>query len=80
MKMSVKGGNGCSNHFLLVAFILHNKHTVQYSEFCVKNIILQKGSVAQLVEWQIRDLREVGSSPPGVFGAAAAEFAEFDQP
>jgi hypothetical protein len=34
--------------------------------------------VAQLVKWQIRDLKEVGSNPPGVFGAAAAEFAEFD--
>ena len=39
---------------------------------------MHKGSVAQLVEWQISDLKEVGSNPPGVFGAAAAEFAEFD--
>jgi hypothetical protein len=34
--------------------------------------------VAQLVEWQIRNLKEGGSIPPGVFGAAAAEIAEFD--
>jgi hypothetical protein len=34
--------------------------------------------VAQLVEWQIRNLKEVGSSHRGVFGAAAAEFSEFD--
>jgi hypothetical protein len=30
--------------------------------------------VAQLVEWQIIDLKELGSSPTGVFGDAAAEF------
>ncbi len=40
--------------------------------------MIQKGSVAQLVEWQIRDLKEVGSNPPCVFGDAAAEFAAFD--
>ena len=40
--------------------------------------MIHKGSVAQLVEWQIRDLKEVGSNPPGVFGAAAAEFAAVD--
>jgi hypothetical protein len=34
--------------------------------------------VAQLVEWQIRDLKEVGSNLPDVFDAAAAEFAKFD--
>jgi hypothetical protein len=34
--------------------------------------------VAQLIEWQIIDLKELGSSLPGVFGDAAAEFAEFD--
>ncbi len=39
---------------------------------------MHKGSVAQLVKWKIRDLKEVVSNPPGVFGAAAAEFAEFD--
>jgi hypothetical protein len=34
--------------------------------------------VAQLVEWQIRDLKDVGSNLPGVFGAgaAAAEFPD----
>ncbi len=39
---------------------------------------MYKGSVAQLVERQNRDRKKVGSSPPGVFSAAAAEFAEFD--
>jgi hypothetical protein len=39
---------------------------------------MYKGSVAQLVEWQVRDLKEVGLNPPGAFDAAAAEFAEFD--
>jgi hypothetical protein len=34
--------------------------------------------VAQLVEWQNRNMKKDGSSPPGVFAAAAAEFAEFD--
>jgi hypothetical protein len=35
-------------------------------------------SVAQLVEYWITVVKEGGSSPPGVFGDAAAEFAEFD--
>ena len=34
--------------------------------------------MAQLVEYRITVLEEGGSSLPGVFGAAAAEFAEFD--
>jgi hypothetical protein len=34
--------------------------------------------VAQLVEWQIRNLKEGGSIPLGVFGAAAAKIAELD--
>jgi hypothetical protein len=34
--------------------------------------------VAQLVEYWITVVKEGGSSPPGVFGDAAAEFAEFD--
>ncbi len=40
--------------------------------------MIHKGSVAQLVEWQIRDLKEVGSNSPCVFGDSAAEFAAFD--
>ncbi len=35
--------------------------------------------MVQLVEFQSIALKEGGSSPPGVFGDAAAEFAEFDQ-
>jgi hypothetical protein len=34
--------------------------------------------VAQLIEWQIRNQKEDGSIVPVVFGAAAAEIAEFD--
>jgi len=34
--------------------------------------------VAQLVEHRITVSKEGGSSPPGVVGAAAAEFAKFD--
>ncbi len=37
-----------------------------------------KESVAQVVEYWNTVLKEGGSSPPGVFGDAAAEFAEFD--
>jgi hypothetical protein len=33
--------------------------------------------VAQVVEYWITVLKEGGSSPPGVFVDAAAEFAEF---
>jgi hypothetical protein len=33
-------------------------------------------SVAQVVKYWITVLKEGGSSPPGVFGDAAAEFAE----
>jgi hypothetical protein len=35
-------------------------------------------SVAQLVEYQSIVPKEGSSSPPAVFGDAAAEFAEFD--
>ena len=34
---------------------------------CLKTSFLQEVSVAQLVEWQIRDLKEVGSSPSCCF-------------
>jgi hypothetical protein len=34
--------------------------------------------VAQLVDYWITVSKEGGSSLPGAFGAAAAEFAEFD--
>ncbi len=44
----------------------------------LKTNSLHKVSVAQVVEWQIRDLEEAGSSPSCYFGAATAEFAEFD--
>ncbi len=53
-------------------------YTVQYWKNCVKNIGLHKVSVAQLVEHWITVPKEGGLSPPGVFGAAAAEFAKFD--
>ena len=36
-------------------------------ECCVKNDFMHKGSVAQLVEWQIRDLKELGLSPSWCF-------------
>ena len=29
----------------------------------IKNTIINKGSVAQLVKWKIRNLKEVGSNP-----------------
>ncbi len=35
--------------------------------------------MAQVVEYWIIVPQEGGSSPPGVFGYAAAEFAEFDR-
>ncbi len=53
-------------------------YTVQYRKDCVKTVGFHKVSVAQLVEYWITVPKEGGSILPGVFGAAAAEFAEFD--
>jgi hypothetical protein len=44
----------------------------------VSKINFHKVSVAQLVEYWVTVPKEVGSNPPGVFAAAAAEFVEFN--
>ncbi len=54
-------------------------YTVLFREAFVKNRNFHKVSVAQVVEYWITVPQEGGSSSPGVFGDAAAEFAEFDR-
>ncbi len=62
----------CSILKIIVLYI------VQYCTGRVKNDQFHKGSVAQVVEYWNIVLKKAGSSPPGVFGDAAAEFAEFN--
>ncbi len=53
-------------------------YSTLYSIVRVKNDYFHEGSVAQVVEYWIIVPKEGGSSSPGVFGDAAAEFAECD--